>query len=325
MNKIEISYRTIIFGVAFIAALWALSQIKDILFLLFIAFLLMTAIHPLVILLERIRLPRVISILLVYLVVFGLLGVSLAGAIPPLVTQSTKLITDLPMFAARVFPYWNIDAETLTKQIAPISENIVKVTVGIFTNIVTTLTTLVFTFYFILERPRAAQILTPLVGESMTRKTIDILRRVETRLGGWVRGELVLMFSIGLLSFIGLSVLHIDFALPLAIIAGVLEIVPTIGPIVAGIPAVLVALATSPLLALTVIALYFIIQQVENNLLVPLVMKRSIGFSPLVTILSVMIGSRFAGVIGAILAVPFVLVLQIVAGELLIQQPKRTR
>ncbi len=322
MNKIEISYRTIIFGAAFFAGLWMVVQIRDILFLLFIAFLLMTAIRPLVVLLEKIRLPRVVSILLVYAVVFGLFGVSLAGTIPLLVAQSTRLITDLPSFAAGVLPFWNIDVGSLTQQIAPISENIVKVTVGIFSNIITTLTVLVFAFYFLLERARAEQTLMPLVGESVTKKTLDILRQIEKRLGSWVRGELVLMGTVGVLSYIGLTILHVDFALPLAIIAGVLEIVPTIGPIVSAIPAVLVALATSPFLALSVAALYFIIQQIENNVLVPIVMKRSIGFSPLVTILSVMIGGRFAGVVGAILAVPLVLVLQIIVNELFIAQPK---
>lgn len=324
MAKIEFSYRTVLFTLGLLGGMWVVIQIRDILFLLFVAFLLMTAIHPLVLMLEQIRIPRVLSILIVYVVVFGLFGVSLAGTIPVLVTQSTKLITDLPTFAARVLPYWNIDVGMLTKQIAPISENIVGVTVGIFSNIITTLTTLVFTFYFLLERPRAEQVLIPLVGEDVTKRTITILRAIERQLGKWVRGELILMFSIGIFSYIGLIVLHVDFALPLAIIAGVLEIVPTIGPIVSAIPAILVALAVSPFLALTVAALYFIIQQTENNLLVPLVMKRTIGFSPLVTILSVMIGGRFAGVIGAVLAVPLLLVLQILVAELFIQKSRTT-
>lgn len=324
MTKIEFSYRTVLFTLAVLAGIWALIQIRDILFLLFVAFLLMTAIHPLVMLLERIRIPRIVSILIVYIVVFGLFGMSLAGTIPVLVTQSAKLVTDLPTFAAHVLPYWNVDVNTLTKQIAPISENIVGVTVGIFSNIIATLTTLVFAFYFLLERPRAEQVLIPLIGESMTKRAVFILRAIERRLGKWVRGELILMFSIGVFSYIGLTILHVDFALPLAIIAGVLEIVPTIGPIVSAIPAILVALAVSPFLALTVAALYFIIQQTENNLLVPIVMKRTIGFSPLVTILSVMIGGRFAGIIGAILAVPLLLVLEILIQEFFIQKPRVT-
>jgi predicted PurR-regulated permease PerM len=122
------------------------------------------------------------------------------------------------------------------------------------------------------------------------------------------------MVLIGFLVYLGLTLLHLEFALPLAILAGLLEIVPTIGPIVSAIPAVLVAISTSPVLALSVVALYFIIQQLENNLVVPLVMKRSVGLSPLVTILSVMIGARLAGVVGAILAIPAFLVIQSIIG-----------
>jgi len=322
MNKIEYSYRTILFAALLGVAGWALIQIRDILFLLFIAFLLMTALHPMVVALEKMRIPRTLGILTMYVFIFGVFGLSLAGAVPVLVNQSARLIADLPTFVAQVLPYWNIDVSALTRQIAPISENIVKVTVEIFSNIVTTLMTLVFTFYFLLERPRAEQTLTSLVGEAMAQRVLTILRMIERKLGGWVRGELFLMFAIGVLSYLGLTILRVEFALPLAIIAGMLEIVPTIGPIVSAIPAVLVALATSPFLALTVIALYFIIQQTENNILVPLVMKRSVGFSPLVTLLSVMIGGRFAGIVGAVLAIPFVLVLQVIITELFLQQPK---
>ena len=105
--------------------------------------------------------------------------------------------------------------------------------------------------------------------------------------------------------------------LPLAIIAGILEIVPTIGPIISAVPAVFVALATSPFLALSVVALYFIVQQLENNLMVPIVLSKSTGLSPIITIFSLMLGVRFLGITGAILAVPIVLVLQVVIGAFL--------
>jgi predicted PurR-regulated permease PerM len=134
-----------------------------------------------------------------------------------------------------------------------------------------------------------------------------LLRRIERRLGVWVRGEFVLMSAVGLCSFIGLTILHVDFALPLAIVAGLLELVPMLGPIIASITATLVALSVSPLLALSVVALYIIIQQLENNILVPYIMKKSVGLAPIVTILALMIGARLAGIIGAILAVPIAL------------------
>lgn len=320
MNRhYEISQRTILFLLALIAGLWLLFQIHEILFLLFIAFLIMTAIHPLVMFLERFSVPRFLSILFIYFVVFGLLGASLVSTLPALFVQFNRLIQLLPDFTSRILPYWNIDVRVITQQLAPISENVVRFTFSIFSNIATTLTVLVFTFYFLLERRHAEVILTEIFGETMAHRITIVLRNVERRLGTWVRGQLLLMFFVGLLCYIGLIILRVEFALPLAILAGILEIVPMIGPIMSAIPAIIVALATAttPFLALSVAALYFIVQQVENNFLVPVVMSKSVGFSPLITILALMIGGKLAGVAGAVLAVPIVLVIQVVINELL--------
>ena len=320
-SKIEISHRTIIFTVIFLLALWVLFQIRDILFLVFIAFILMTALRPLVDWLAWARVPRVLAILLIYTIVFGFFGVSFAGTIPTLVIQSTKFMQELPTFLEKVLPYWNIDARSLSAQIAPISENIVKLTVGIFSNLVTTLTILVFTFYFLLERKNLESLFASIMGENAAERVIVTLKEVESRLGAWVNGQILLMAIIGVSVYMGLSLLHVEFALPLAIIAGVLEIVPMIGPIVSAVPAVLVALTISPFLALSVIALYFILQQVENNIFVPIILKKSVGLSPIVTIFALMVGGRLAGIVGAILAVPIVLVLQVVLRTLVSHKP----
>lgn len=317
--RIEISQRTVLFTLALLALLWLVFQIRDILFLLFISFLIMTAIHPLVLFLERFRIPRFLSILFIYAIVFGLLGAVIVGTIPTLASQSNRLFQVLPNFTSRVLPYWNIDVSIITQQIAPISENVLKFTLSVFSNIATILTVLVFTFYFLLERRHAEDILMEIVGDGMAKRVTVVLRAVERRLGAWVRGQLLLMLFVGVFCYIGLVLLKVEFALPLAILAGILEIVPMIGPIISAIPAIIVALATSPtpFLALSVAALFFIVQQIENNILVPLVMKRSVGFSPIVTILALMVGGKIAGVAGAVLAVPVVLVIQVVLNDVL--------
>lgn len=316
-RKIEISVQTILFTAAFIAGIWLLLQIKDIIFLVFIAFLLMTAIYPLVLWLERLKIPRALGTFLIYIAVLSVFGGIIGSAIPELVAQSTKLAATLPIAAARVLPYWNIDFQMISGQIAPFSANVVSVTLGIFSNILTTFSVLIISFYFILERRHAQSILTDFLGIITGRKLTEILRIIERRLGAWVRGELLLMSFVGILTFIGLTLLHMEFTLPLAIIAGLLEIVPMIGPVISAVPAVLVGLSVSPALALSVLALYIIVQQLENNIFVPLIMKRSVGLSPLVTILALMIGGRLGGIGGAVLAVPIVLVLQVVLASLL--------
>ncbi len=317
-TKVEISHRTIIFTLVLLSAVWLLLQIRDILFLLFIAFILMAALRPLVDGLERIRIPRILAILLLYGLVFGVFGAAIAGIVPTLITQSARLFALLPDFLGRIFPYVSSDIQSITRQLAPVGENIVRVTLGVFSNILAMLTVMTFTFYFLLERGNLRDLMTSLLGRAVGDRTFAVLKEIERRLGAWVLGQLSLMIVVGLLSYGGLYFLRVEYALPLAILAGVLEIVPTIGPTVSAIPAIIVAFASSPspFLALSVVALYIIVQQVENNLLVPVVMRRSVGLPPVLTILALMIGGRFGGIAGAVLAVPMLIAIQEVIGSL---------
>lgn len=308
ISKIEISYKTIVFVVAFLGLVWVIIYIRDILFLLFISFILMSALRPLVEFFEKFRIPRAVSIISVYIIVFGLFGVVFSSLVPAFVVQTSKLISSLPRYLSVVNQYVNIDIRSLTSQIAPISENIVKVTFGFFSNILAVMTVLVFTFYLLLERIRLVNYIKAMVDRAHSDTIIKTIENIETNLGNWLRGQLFLMFLIGFITYLGLLFLKVEFALPLAILAGLFEIIPVIGPIVSAVPAVIIAATTSPFLGLSTIALYFIIQQLENQVVVPVVMNRAVGLSPLIIILSLMIGSRLGGIMGAILSIPLVIV-----------------
>jgi predicted PurR-regulated permease PerM len=316
-TKVEVSPRTIIFLILLVLGIWLIFQIKDILLLLFISFILMSSLNPLVDRLEKHRLPRALAILIIYLI--GILLVVLVGTIimPPLVTESIYLLSRLPSSVNALFPSNQINLDTIFQQIIPVGGGVIKLSIGVFTNFITLVTLLVFTFYFLLERKKMQDYLVTFIGIEAGKKIFTIVSDIENKLGGWVRGELILMTIIGIESFIGLTLLRVDYALPLAIFAGLLEIVPIIGPIISAVPAVLVAFGTSPILALIVVGLYILIQQTENNLIVPSVMKKAVGLSPIVTILALMIGGRLAGTPGAILSVPTVLIIQIIITNLI--------
>jgi len=322
LNKIEISHRTIIFTAIFIAAIWVVFEIRDILLFLFISFILMSALRPTVDALEKRRIPSVLSILFIYILVFGVLGVSLFTTIPSLVVQFTHLTQALPSFVTKIMPYGNIDINAFSQQIAPLSQNLVKLTVSIFSNIVTIVTVLVFTFYLLLERKNIGPLLSSFMSEDLAKRVTRVLLAVEQRMGAWVQGQLFLMLIIGVAAYLGLFALRIEFALPLAILSGLLEIVPTIGPIVSAIPAVLIGLAVSPVTALLTVLLYFIIHQAENTLIVPFVMKKSVGLPPLLTIVALMVGGKLAGIAGAVLAVPIVLIIQEIIQEYVASEKK---
>jgi len=314
-KKVEISHRTIIFTTVFLLSLWFLVQVSEIIFWLFISFILMSAFKPTVDYLEGKRFPRILAILVIY--VFLILVLVFVGStiIPPLVTQTIGLIERLPGYLRTVLPFLTIDPGVVTQQIAPIGQNLVKLSLGIFNNLVAFFTIIVITFYLLLERKNLNSYLTFLLGDTTGSNVSGVIRKVEERLGAWVRGQVTLLFVVGILTYIGLAILGIPYALPLAILAALLEIVPNIGPVLASIPAIIVSFAVSSLHPMFTIIMYIIIQQLENQLIVPQVMRRVVGLPPLVTIVAILIGVKLAGIRGAVLAVPVVVTFEAIFTE----------
>ena len=156
-------------------------------------------------------------------------------------------------------------------------------------------------------------------GDEKKKELGTIIDTLEKRLGGWARGEISLMLLVGVSTFIGLSLIGIPFALPLSILAGILEIVPYLGPVIAAIPSVIIGFGISPLTGFGVAALAFVIQQLENYVFVPKVMEKSVGVSPIITLLALAIGARVAGIVGMIISVPSVITLQVLIKQYFIK------
>jgi predicted PurR-regulated permease PerM len=315
MQRIDISHKTIVFTVFFLIGIYALFLIRNVLILWFISFILMTALNPAVNKLERIKLPRGFAIFIIFILVGVVIGLILSSIIPPLIEQTTTLAKNLAVSLPES-ELFQFDANFFASQIELISKNavnVLKIAVGAFSNLLTLFTLIVFTFYLLLERKKLSQYLKLAFGDGdQEKKAEELIDAIEVKLGGWVRGELVLMLIVGLLSYLGLVLLHIPYALPLALLAGLLELIPNIGPTISAIPAIIVASTISLPVALGVLALYLAVQQLENNIIVPMVMRKSVGINPLVTLMSLMIGLTLGGVAGAILAVPTFITAQII-------------
>ena len=321
-SKVEISHRTIIFTVFFLIGLWLLYQIQQIILAFFVAVILMSALNPLVDKMERKYFPRILAILLLYVLILGGFGLMVASVVPPLVEQTSILINRIPIYVQQ-FEVPGIDPNLFVSQIPKLAEipaNILKFSLGFFSNLVAVLAILIITFYLLLERKNLKHHLLILFGEDQEKKAEAFINKAEKQLGSWVRGEIILMTIIGVMTYIGLRFLGIEFALPLALLAGILEIVPNIGPVLAAIPAIIAGLAISSPIGLAVAAWYFLVQQLENSLIVPKVMEKAVGVNPLVTILSLAIGFKLGGAVGAIFAVPIILLIQVVASEVFISK-----
>ncbi|KKU12341.1 MAG: hypothetical protein UX19_C0002G0048 [Candidatus Woesebacteria bacterium GW2011_GWA1_45_8] len=305
-KKIEISHRTIIFTVLFLIFLWLVYLIKDIILEVFVALLIMAILNPTVSKLSKFKIPRAVSVFVVYLLAIGVIGGAVGAIVPRLVEQTAAFASGVPKYFASLgaFPFGEQILRELLSVLSGLPTQVVKISLSFFSNLLGVLTVLILAFYLLLVRERLDEQLGSVFGEDKIREAGRLLNLLEKKLGGWARGQITLMVLVGAATYLGLLILGIPFALPLAILAGLLEIVPYMGPILSGVPAVIIGLGISPLMAAATAALYFLIQQVENYVIVPKVMEKSVGVSPIVTLLSLAIGARLAGFVGILIAVP---------------------
>ena len=278
----------------------------------------MASLYPTVLFLKKQKIPNILATLIPHLVLLALFLLLIIPLLPFLTSQIQLLVKDFPQYfenAARVMGF-NVDYSSFNTSISDslsgIGKNIFLIT-GKAVNIVfSALTIFVISFYLLLYRDSFKLSIVKVFPKEKREKVEDVLHKIEEKLGAWARGQVVLSLIIGVFTWIVLTLLQMDFALPLAVTAGILEIIPTAGPILASIPAIIVALTISPTLALIVAISYFIIQIIENNILVPKIMEKSVGLNPVVVLLAILVGGTLMGIIGALLAIPFLSALIII-------------
>jgi predicted PurR-regulated permease PerM len=317
VKKVEISYRTIIFTVFFLISIWLIYQIRFILLSIFVAVVFMSALNQIVDRLAKLKIPRVIAVGIIYAVFLVLLSLAIGGIVPTLVEQTTVLVNRFPDYL-HMIGITEVDPRTFQDQLAQFGfapSNVFKMGLSIFSNLLSFIAILVLTFYLLLERRNLNSYLSVFFGQGKEQKAEKIITAIERSLGNWVRAEIILMSIIGVFTYVGLLILGIDYALPLALLAGLMEIVPNFGPIVSAIPAVVTGFAISPVTGTAVVALYFLVHQLENGLVVPKVMQKTVGFNPIITLLVLMIGFKLGGAVGALLAIPLVLALKVFIQE----------
>jgi predicted PurR-regulated permease PerM len=307
LRKIDISHKTIFFITGFVALLWALYQIREVIIILFVAIIFMSALYPIVDYLESKKIPKPLAITFVYIVVIAILATLVAFVVSPLIEQTSHLADTLPRILDQVLPPETFDRSILQQQISGFTDNAFSYGLLILTNIVTFISIAVLTFYLLLERDRLDQLFTQFTPGQRSRVE-RVIRKIEDKLGAWLRGQIILSLIIAVLAYIALFALGVPYALPLAIVAG---------PIISSVPAIFIAYLTSPVTALLTAIAFFVIQQAENHVVVPQVMKKAVGLNPLVVILAVAIGGKLLGIVGALLAVPIAVVIEIVSQDLL--------
>jgi len=325
---INITGKSIIWLLVAGVLVWLLMNFSSILLILFIAILLAVAITPLVTRLAAIHVPRPLAITLIYVGLFGIFSVAVAILIPVLVSETTQLSTSLPKLTQSVLnlpEQWipglaqNLQLTDLATQLSAQLGAVVGSVGTLLVQFGQTLSTIIFSALLVLvvgfiltsDAAFAPHFIERFFPPDYRLTVTKLAREIGMRLGHWVRAQLLVCLFYGTCFGIGLGLLGVPYSFALGLAAGFMELIPYVGGLIVTVLAILVALSISPWLALGVLVLYLIVSTIEANILYPKVVGDIVGLHPLVIIIALFIGAQAGGVMGALLAVPSTVVLQV--------------
>lgn len=330
--------RTVFTVTAVAIAVQALWAARDALMLIYVSALIAMGFSPLVGLIERpkradgsFRIPRVFAILTIYLVIVAIVIVIGSMIVPPLVEQATTLWANAPEYFNRLNQWLlkhNVTTHRVTLQEAvqnaPAGENAVSTVVGavwgLIGGVFGLITIVILSFYFLIEAESIFMFITRFVTEPRRAMFATAAREAVIKVSAWLRAQLVLAGVMGVFAAIGLAFLGVPYFYVVALIAAIGETIPIVGPIIGGVTAVAVAITVSPKLAITVGVYFLVLHQLEANILVPKIMERRVGVSPVAVMIALLVGGSLMGLVGAILAIPTAAILSVAIEEFALRQ-----
>jgi len=328
--QVNISSLTIVKVVLVIFGLLFFYAIRSILAMVFVAWVLSSALDPWINWLHRYKIPRGVSILSVYVAAAAVLTLSIILLVPPVTNELNSITQNLPSYYGSLrqslegikqtsSQYGLLSAvqqglDHAAQSINTATSGIYDAVSSVLSGIVTLIGILVIAFYLTVDEDGLKKFISSLTPVSYQPYIIHKVSQIQKRLSGWLGGQLLLMVFVGTLTGVSLWILGVKYSLVLGILAGIFEIVPVIGPVLSAVPAIFFAFTdytTAPYKPFIVLIMFVLIQQVENQFLVPRVMKRAVGLNPIIIIVSLLIGARLGGLLGVLLAVPSVAILDV--------------
>lgn len=330
-QTIQISTSTILKTAGIILGLVLLYLIKTVLVMLFLAVIIAAAVDMPIDWLVRHKIRRGLAVAIVYVFAISALGAILYLVIPALASQIKTIATSLPDYIlALQFKLRGIGTGisdqslhdflvSISNNLAGSFNNIILGIINLFGGFLSAIFVLIISIYLAVREQAVKKFFLLFVPEANKEYAGNLLDRMIFKLGAWLRGQIVLMAIISVLVYIALKILKIKFALTLALLAGLLEIVPIIGPIISAIPGILFAFLQYDSIgfALVVALAYYIVQELEKYLIVPFVMKKAVGLNPISIMVAVLVGAELYGIIGAVLAIPVAALISIGFADLM--------
>ncbi|OJI09515.1 MAG: hypothetical protein COV08_00685 [Candidatus Vogelbacteria bacterium CG10_big_fil_rev_8_21_14_0_10_49_38] len=320
--KFFVEVGTIIKIAAIVALLIAVYFLRHLLLVLLTAVVIASAVDPAANWFGRFKIPRLLSVLAVYILAFVIIGGTLVFFLPPLFSDLSEIAFEIPAQLNSLInsnPSWqtvisisgNFSTEFSVQEVInrgflglSLPDNVFDLSRLLLAGLFDFILIVVISFYLAVQKNGVENFLSIVIPNRHEEYILDLWRRTEIKIGRWMQGQILLSLIIGPLVFLGLTLFEVKYALTLSIIASIFEIIPIFGPVLSSVPAVIMGLNDSLTLALIMIGFYLIIHQFENHLLYPLVVKKIIGVNPLVVIISLIIGYELAGFLGVVLSVP---------------------
>jgi predicted PurR-regulated permease PerM len=319
-RAIKISTGIVFRTILIVLALWFLFMVRDVIVLLFISVILVSAMEPAVDFLQKKKIPRSVTVIGIYIALLIVISIAFSFLIPPVVDQFKEISQNLPVYQQKFSDllapidsfsktsHINLGTEQIInnfgKNIADFGQGIVTGTFGFFSGLISVVIVFSLAFYMSSKEDAVKSFIVSVTPKKHQEYAANVTERIKLKIGRWLLGQFFVMFVIFVMDAVGLYMVGVPYALILGIFAGLMEIIPYVGPIISAIPGVILGFMISPMTGVLAILVYLVAQQIEGNVIVPQVMKKAVGLNPIAVILALLVGAKLAGVLGAILSIP---------------------
>lgn len=332
-NTIEITTGTILKVFLLALLLIGLYFIRNIVAVVLFSIVIASAVAPAAKWFEQKRIPRVLSVLFIYLVMFLMLGLVFYLVVPTFISEVSGFASNLPKYFENPTYFQNLlsflpisDGSLgtilqevfvgLRDKISSLATGFFQATASIFGGALSFFMIIIISFYLSVQKDGLGSFLRIITPAEYENYILGLWERSRKKIGRWMQGQILLGVLVGVLVYLGLTILGVEYALTFALLAAVFELIPIFGPILASVPPIIMTFMHNPSLALMVVALYVIIQQFENHLIYPLVVRKIVGVPPIIVVLSIIVGGQLGGFFGILLAIPVATVLMEFLGDI---------
>ncbi len=312
---LDISWRTIVKISIAVACFYILYSIRDILIWFIFALTISVLFNPAVNFLQKRRIPRILSVVLIYVGTFGMLSLLIFLVIPLFISEIQAFLESFPEYFEKISPplkglgfqaFENIESflKALGETLEGMAENIFSVLFTIFGGVFTTLFVIITAIFLSMEEKSIERTLILLFPKRYEAQVLNVWARCQKKVAGWFGARVLACLFVGLASYVAFSLFNVKYPFTLALFAGVFNFIPYVGPLLTGIVLFLIIFPTEMFKAIFVLITFALIQQIENSILSPILMKKFVGLPPALVLISLVVGANLWGLLGAVLAIP---------------------